>query len=93
MTSLARMWRSNERYTDAYEVLQKIKDTPYPYADSLFIERWSYQGMVSYELGMTCWWLPGKKQEGYDAWAKLLLMEKVPDGIREYIEKHLPTYM
>jgi hypothetical protein len=90
---LTRMYRSLGLNEMAYNLAVMGRKIKYPEQDTLFIERGCYDYLFDFELAIVCFYVPGKKDEGRAASARLIEKDYLPDWVRENVEKHAHHYI
>jgi glycosyltransferase involved in cell wall biosynthesis len=91
--SLTRMYRSLGMNDMAYDLATMGNKIKYPDQDTLFIERGCYDYLFDYELSIVAFYIPGKKEEGQNACARLLEKEYLPEWIRKQVESFTHHYL
>jgi glycosyltransferase involved in cell wall biosynthesis len=92
LCKLVTLYRTTNQYQKAYDVAHLGKGAPYPYQDSLFIERGCYDYMMDFELSIICYYLEEKFEEGREIIQGLLQRTDLPEHITKAVVSNANAY-
>lgn len=92
LLSLARMYRQLEMYDKTLEVAIRVKN-PKMTDDSLFVDRSCYDYAFDFEVSISAFFCPGKKDLGRIATVKLLERDDLPEWMTKLVEQNSRHYL
>lgn len=90
LTRMYRILGLNEKSYDLAIIGRKIS---YPASDSLFIEMACYDYLFDFEISISSFYLPNKKDEGRKAISRLLQRDDLPDHIKNVVVTNSRYYI